>query len=101
MAALTEFSEEEYSTAREREQRQTSYLTRATRNRGQSPGRWSPTETRLLQTLLASLGSLQGDDHVNLVPRVTRFFPTHTVQQVEHQIKYLQQRRSLAESIEH
>ena len=100
MAALTELSEEEYATARSRERRQNDYLMRANRNRGQSPGSWSAGETRLLQTLLASFGALEGEDHVNLVPRVARFFPTHTMQQVEHQIKYLQQRRRLAESME-
>lgn len=100
MAALTELSEEEYGMAQSRERRQTDYLTRANRNRGQSPGFWNPTETRLLQTLLASFGALEGDDHVNVVNRVARFFPTHTTKQVEHQIKYLQQRRRLAESME-
>ena len=96
MSTLAELSEEDHDREKSRERKQEEFV----RARIQSPGTWNPTDTRLLQTLLASMASPVGEEHVNVVSRVARFFPTHTVQQVENQIKYLQRRRAIAESVD-
>jgi hypothetical protein len=98
MAALVETSEEEHSAERLRERRQEDYLTRAN-PRLAARGSWSPAETCLLQSLLATLTDVNGAS-VNLVPRLARFFPGRSKVQVERQITYLRERQQVAETME-
>ena len=116
MMALTEVSEEEYGLECARERRQMDSLTRngdtnnnnnstTSNNHPQiqhSPGTWTPGETRLLQTLLVSMGAVEGDSSSdnNLLNRLARFFPKYSTLQLEHQINYLLQRKRLAESMD-
>jgi hypothetical protein len=98
MAALVETSEEDYSAERLRERRQLDYLTRA--NPGLAArGTWSPADTRLLQSLLATMTDVDGAG-VNIVPRLARFFPGRAKVQVERQIAYLRERQQVAETME-
>lgn len=97
-ATLSELSEEEHVMERMREARQTDYLQRS--NSQHSPGSWSPAENRLLQTLLASLSAPQGDESVNLVARLMRFFPARSREDIERQVNYLRQRRRVTESMQ-
>ena len=75
-------------------------VARVHRQQGLSPGPgWTPEETRLLHTLLAS-STLQEDDlpPPHQIPRLATFFPQHTVEQVERQIYYLRQLRRLRDA---
>ena len=96
-AALTEASDEDYGTAKSRESAQTDYLNKKFRDLGYARGSWTPTETRLLQTLLATMG---GDNQKNLIERLIRFFPNRRPEQIQNQIYYLQQRRRLSEAVD-
>lgn len=91
-AALTEASDEDYGTAKSRERAQTDYLKRTFRASGYSRGSWTPTETRLLQTLMATL---EGDNQRNLLDRLARYFPNRSTEQIQNEIYYLQRARQI------
>mmetsp|Transcript_7987 Transcript_7987/g.15517 ORF Transcript_7987/g.15517 Transcript_7987/m.15517 type:complete len:175 (+) Transcript_7987:77-601(+) len=96
-AALTEVSDEDYGTAKSRESVQTGFMKKKFRTRGFTRGPWTPTETRLLQTLMATLA---GDHQKNLADRLARFFPDRRPEQIQNQIYFLEQRRRLSEAVD-
>ena len=95
--ALMEVSDEDYDSTKSRERVQTDFLNKKLRTRGYSRGIWTSAETRLLQTLMATL---EVEYQKNLVERLARFFPDRRPEQIQNQVYFLQQRRRLSEAVD-